>query len=116
MKFIPKQAKIGEIEMSNEKETIKEFNEQETAAVSGGVYGVWSYPNEDGPEFDGKFRFKVGDHVEYITGVLPFNLHEFTDGGTVLHRSHDRYNAPVYQCSGINERDEWSWIDETRFQ
>ena len=92
------------------------LTEEEIAGVTGGAANGYIFPNEDGPEYDHLFKFKVGEHVEYITGVMPFNIHEFTDGGTVLHRSHDWYGTTVYQVSGLDSRSDSDWIYANRFQ
>ncbi len=101
----------------NKEKNAVELSEQDAASVSGGVYS-YTFPNEDGPEFDGLFRYKIGDHVEYITGVAIFNLHEFTDGCKIMHRSHNEWNEPCYQCSGLDTYplDEYTWLPERRFQ
>ena len=100
--------------MANDVEKISELSENDAAKVSGGSGYV--FPNEDGPEFDSTFRFKVGDHVEYITGELFFGLKKFTDGGTVLHRSHDWNGIAVYKCSGIKSCPETDWIYWHKFE
>ena len=96
--------------MANNIDKISELSESEMAAVSGGKSGDYVFPNEDGAEFDNEFTFKVGEHIEYVTGSLPFGIYDFTDGGTVLHRSHDWNGIAVYKCSGIRSVDENDWI------
>ena len=102
--------------MADNIEKSKELTEKEISEVNGGAANGWVFPNEDGPEYDHLFKFKVGEHVEYITGVLPFNLYEFTEGGTVRHRSHDWYGTSVYQISGLDSRSESDWIYANRIQ
>lgn len=99
-----------------EENTAVELSEQEISFVSSGQ--SYTFPNEDGPEFDSKFRFRVGDHAEFITGKAIFNLHEFTDGCTIAHRSHNQWNEPCYQCIGIETYpyNEYTWIPQNRFQ
>ena len=90
------------------------LSDEELGSVSGGFGFV--YKNEDSPEYDSLFRFKVGDHAEYIDLTLPFIGTIATDGCTVLHRSHDSQGNPCYQCEGIVEWNRNVWLQEFRFE
>ena len=89
------------------------LSDEKLESVAGGV----KYP-EDAPEYDSRFRFKVGDHVELITGVGLFSRHNYTDGGTVTHRGFNIWGSPCYLTSGIssNPFNEYTWIPEDRLE
>ena len=93
---------------------LNELRDEELNSVTGGSSYV--YPNEDGAEFDSAFRFKPGDHAEYIDFTLPFIGTIATDGCTILHRSHNANGYPVYQCEGIVEWNRNVWLYEHQFE
>lgn len=102
--------------MANDIEKACELSENDMAKISAGRSDDYVFPNQDGSEFDHLFRFKVGEHVEYVTGTLLLGLYEFTDGGTVVHRSHDWNGIAVYRCRELDSHPEIDWIYEANFQ
>ena len=80
--------------------------------TSGKIYiggeDIWSNPKDIR-----RFRFKVGDHVELITGVGFFSRHNYTDGGTVTHRQAQECLARVHWKDFV--WDDGVTVEDTQF-
>lgn len=106
---------MSQLQKENEKKENKVYNALGEAVMGQVVGGTITYPEEDS-SYDDLFRFKIGEHAEYITGKGLFG-HIYTDGCTIIHRKFNRFGQPCYQTKGVEVGYvEGCWIDEDRFE